>query len=145
MLAATMSALWRGAPSLPGKVTLPQPSAKVLHRPRLYQRLDEAGAGVWIAAPAAAGKSTLAAASLQRSARPALWYQIDHGDLDPGTFFHFLGLAAAALPLRRGRLPALPRYGREVGDGLADFARAWLRALAARLGTPSRSRPVTGM
>lgn len=136
MLAATMSPLWRGAPSLPGKVTLPQPSAKVLHRPRLYQRLDEAVAGVWIAAPAAAGKSTLAAASLQRSARPALWYQIDHGDLDPGTFFHFLGLAAAALPLRRGRLPALPRYGREVGDGLADFARAWLRALAARLGTP---------
>lgn len=126
-----MSLMRRAAAPL-AKVTLPAPAKTILHRPRLYQRLDETRTGLWIGSPAASGKTVLAAAALRRRERPVIWYQIDRGDADPGTFFHFLGLAAAALTTRR-RAADLPGYGRQVGDELDDFARAWFRALFTRL------------
>ena len=127
-----MGLSWRGSAPLP-KLSLPAPADSVLPRPQLAQRLLAAPAGVWIGSPAASGKTTLAASVLRSSGGPACWVQLDRGDNDAGSFFHFVGLAAGRMVGAPRRAPALPAYGREVGESLVDFARAWFRALYARL------------
>jgi LuxR family transcriptional regulator, maltose regulon positive regulatory protein len=129
-----MSMLRRGRAPSP-KLTRPVPPVGALPREQLARQMLAAPAGVWIGSPAASGKTVLAALALQHGGRPACWYQVDHGDADPGSFFHFLGLAAQAVApqpraLKAGK--ALPAYGREVGAQLTDFARAWCRALFAQ-------------
>jgi DNA-binding SARP family transcriptional activator len=122
--------LLRRAPASP-KTTLPAPPPRALARPRLVDALLAAPSAVWVGSPAASGKTVLAASALHASGRPGCWYAIDDGDADPGSFFHFLGLAAAALA-PRGALKALPVYGRDVGGQADDFARAWCRVLFAQ-------------
>ena len=127
-----MSLKW-ATPIPRSKVTFPEPTAGILHRPRLYQHLQQSTNGLWIGSPAASGKTVLAAAALRACGRPVCWYQVDRDDTDPGTFFHFLGMAIADTMASRRRIAALPLYGREVGEHLDDFARTWLRAAFARL------------
>lgn len=122
----------RNTPAPLAKLTAPTPLPSTLIRPHLLQRMAAAPAGLWVASPAASGKTVLAATALRALQRPACWLQLDSGDADPGSFFHFLAQAAASWPARRGT-PPLPVYSREVVTGLDDFARAWFRALAARL------------
>lgn len=147
-----MGLTWRGSAPLP-KVSLPAPADTVLQRPQLMQQLLEAPAGVWLGSPAASGKTVLAASALRahalqtheleahapRASRsqshglPVFWMQLDQGDNDAGSFFHFAGLAASRVEGAQRKPPALPVYGREVGESLVDFARAWFRAVHARL------------
>jgi LuxR family transcriptional regulator, maltose regulon positive regulatory protein len=120
---------WRAGARSPSPAA-PQPPAAALLRQRLVQQLLQAPHGVWLGSPAASGKTVLAASAAQLGPRPCCWYQVDHADSDPGSFFHFLGRAAAAVG-KRPRGWQLPVYGREVGPQLEDFARAWCRALFA--------------
>ncbi len=126
-----MALLWPGGTPNP-KLTVPVPPAAALPRPRLEQQMLDAAPALWVGSPAASGKTVLAASALRRGGKPCCWYQVDRADSDPGAFFHFLGQAVMALGPRRRGSP-LPLYGREVGEQLLDFARAWSRAALALL------------
>jgi LuxR family transcriptional regulator, maltose regulon positive regulatory protein len=83
------------SPSLPAKLSRPQ-AGGLLPRTRIFRQLgaDTTIRWTWIAAPAGSGKTSLASGWVEHSERQCLWYQLDAGDADPGTFFHYLTLAA---------------------------------------------------
>src|SRR3989441_9057710 len=71
----------------------------VLKRERLFARIDALRAHpiLWIAGPPGARKSTLVGSYVVSRRLNGIWFQTDTGDADPGTFFHYLTLAAADL------------------------------------------------
>jgi DNA-binding SARP family transcriptional activator len=120
---------------------LPQPQLAKITRPRfhgavvrkrLFAVLQKARAYplVWIAGPPGAGKTTLVATYVTAMRIPCLWYQVDGGDGDAGTFFYYLGkAAAAATSQRRKPLPLSAEYASD----LKSFSVRYFRELFARL------------
>ncbi len=106
----------------------------VLKRERLFARIDELRAHpiVWIAGPPGAGKSTLVGSYVVARKLHGVWFQTDVGDADPGTYFHYLTLAAADLARANARAVAeLPRFGPEYAADLPAFTRRFMRAFFA--------------
>jgi DNA-binding SARP family transcriptional activator len=118
------------------KLTPPKPAAVVL-RQRLFTLLDEARSCpvIWITGPPGSGKTTLVASYLQARALSPVWYQLDECDHDPATCFRLLGFAAG----RHVGLQPLhfPRWTSHDRGQVNLFAKRYLAALFAQLGTPS--------
>ncbi|WP_022667727.1 winged helix-turn-helix domain-containing protein [Desulfospira joergensenii] len=74
---------------------------------------------VWVAGPAGSGKTTLVSDFVRSRKRPCIWYQVDERDVDPGTFFHYMGLAVKkAFPENKKHVPD---FSPESLSGLMGF------------------------
>ncbi len=94
------------SPLILTKLRVPTPRPRLVHRPRLLERLaPELGTGlVLVVAPAGYGKSTLLAEwsqSLKQTGVAVAWYALDASDDNPTLFGSYLvaGLAQALGPL----------------------------------------------
>lgn len=107
-------------------------TAGLIPRPRLFAHLDRAcGRGAaWVSGPSGSGKTSLLATWIETGARMPLWYRADADDSDAATLVHYLGRLAAQ---QDPGAPPLPALTPEYLDGLATFARRFLRDLYARL------------
>ena len=93
------------APILATKLYIPPPPPKVVLRPRLIDRLDEASSATGtpsvtlISAPAGFGKTTLVSEWVAHGGRPTAWLSLDEGDSDPTRFLSYLVAALQTLAL----------------------------------------------
>jgi LuxR family transcriptional regulator, maltose regulon positive regulatory protein len=82
------------APILATKLYIPPTRSKIVLRPRLVERLNDAlslGCKVTlISAPAGFGKTTLVSEWIASCERPAAWLSLDEGDNDPARFISYL-------------------------------------------------------
>ena len=106
-------------PILAIKLYIPRPRPKVVHRPRLLERLNEghpAGRKLTlISAPAGYGKTTLLSEWIPQSDRCVTWVSLDNGDNDPMRFWAYFIAALQMLDAEIGksalalmRSPSLP-------------------------------------
>jgi len=79
-------------PILTTKLYIPPPQPKVVLRPRLIERLNEAlhRKLTLISAPAGFGKTTLLSEWVAGCEKPAAWLSLDEGDNDPTRFLAYL-------------------------------------------------------
>jgi len=109
----------------------------LVERERLFASLDDARARsvIWISAPAGAGKTSLVASYLEQRRRTGPWIQLERPDGDPAAFFHFLRLAASAVPGVSAE--RLPRHSIEYARDCSGFALRFFRRLHGELGDDS--------
>ncbi len=93
------------APILATKLYIPPPRLKVVHRPRLIERLNEGQSGklTLISAPAGFGKTTLVSEWLASCGRPVAWLSLDEGDHDPTSFLTYLVAALQTITPNIGK------------------------------------------
>ncbi len=86
---------------------------------------------LWIVAPPGAGKTTLVNSYIESRKLQCLWYQIDSSDIDPATFFHYLGVAAIKVNTKK-KTP-LPHLTPEYLPGIQTFSREYFIEVYKRL------------
>ncbi len=118
----------------PSKLTRPL-AHHLIHRERLFQRLDKAMASslLWVTAPAGMGKTSLLSSWIEVRGLPCLWYQVDSDDADLASFIHYLGVAMERLELTD--IP-LPKLTPELLPSLRTFLRRFVRTLFSLLTKP---------
>jgi len=91
-------------PILATKLYVPPPQPRVVHRPRLIERLNEGlhRKLTLISAPAGFGKTTLVSEWLAGCERPAAWLSLDEGDSDPTRFLAYLVAALQTIAANVG-------------------------------------------
>jgi LuxR family transcriptional regulator, maltose regulon positive regulatory protein len=95
------------------KLYTPPPRSKVVLRPHLIERLNEAlprpSGVILISAPAGFGKTTLVSEWLAGGERPVAWVSLDEGDNDPARFLHYFvsALQTVAANIGEEMLPIL--------------------------------------
>ncbi len=117
----------------PSKIRCPT-TANIVHRTRLFQRIDSARSEakiIWIAAPGGSGKTTLVSSYLEKNNVLHCWYQVDEDDKDLATFFHYLGLAGKLAAPRRKK--SVPKLTPEYQQGIPAFTRQFFLDLSSRL------------
>ncbi|VAW85688.1 hypothetical protein MNBD_GAMMA17-958 [hydrothermal vent metagenome] len=117
----------------PSKIIYPR-TAKIIHRSRLFNVINEArhqAKIIWIAAPGGSGKTTLVSSYLEQNQVAHCWYQIDEDDRDLATFFHYLGLAGKLAAPRRKK--AVPKLTPEYQQRVPTFTRHFFSDLSSRL------------
>jgi ATP/maltotriose-dependent transcriptional regulator MalT len=92
-------------PLLATKLHMPRPSARLVHRSLLDERLADGmtGALTLISAPAGFGKTTLLSDSLTRSATPVAWLSLEREDNDLVGFLTYVIAAFRTLDQEIGR------------------------------------------
>ena len=85
------------------KLYIPPAPPKLVLRPRLTKRLDEATSTpcrlTLLSAPAGFGKTTLLSEWIHQTQRPVAWISLDKGDNDPARFFAYLIAALLVMGL----------------------------------------------
>jgi LuxR family maltose regulon positive regulatory protein len=86
-------------PILATKLYIPPPRPKVVHRPRLIERLNGGLQHklMLISAPAGFGKTTLLSEWAAGCGQPAAWLSLDEGDNDPARFLAYFVAALQAI------------------------------------------------
>ncbi|HEY3368219.1 MAG TPA: LuxR C-terminal-related transcriptional regulator [Symbiobacteriaceae bacterium] len=86
------------------KLYIPPPRPKLVHRPRLIERLNEGlhRKLTLISAPAGFGKTTLVSEWVAGCRRPAAWLSMDEGDNDPVRFLAYLVAALQTIAANIG-------------------------------------------
>lgn len=118
---------------IPAKVVSPR-TAKIIHRSRLFDLIDEAreaSSEIWVAAPGGSGKTTLMSSYLEKQKVAHCWYQVDEDDHDIATFFHYLGIAAKLAAPRRKK--SAPKFSPECQGGIVAFTRHFFTDISSRL------------
>lgn len=79
-------------PLLATKLYIPKPQTNLVHRPRLFKKLDEGlqGGLTLLSAPPGFGKTTLLSDWIERSERPVAWISLNERDNDPVRFVSYL-------------------------------------------------------
>ena len=94
------------APILATKLFIPPPRSKIVHRPRLIERLNEALSSgcklTLISASAGFGKTTLVSEWIASCQQPVAWLSLDEGDNEPTRFLTYLVTALQTLPPKTG-------------------------------------------
>lgn len=105
----------------------------VVPRERLFALLDAKPPtnAFWISGPGGSGKTTFIASYLKERQIPCLWYQVDAMDVDPATFFYYLGQAAA--PLMDSPTPPMPLLTPEYLATFETFVRQYFELLYQRI------------
>ncbi len=91
-------------PILATKLFVPPPQSKVVHRPRLVERLNEGMCHklILISAPAGFGKTTLVSEWIAGCGKPVAWLSLDGGDNDPARFISYLVAALQTIQAGMG-------------------------------------------
>lgn len=114
------------------KTTMPK-CTTIVPRVRLFRLLDDCKDQpvAWVCGPAGSGKTSLVASYLQQRKIPLLWYKIDAGDVDVGTFFYYLGVAAEKS--HRRHQWQLPFFNALYQQDITTFARRFFEQLCQGL------------
>lgn len=88
-------------PLLATKLYIPKPQTNLVHRPRLFKKLDAGlqGSLTLLSAPPGFGKTTLLSDWIDHSDRPIGWISLDERDNDPVRFVSYLITAVKGIRL----------------------------------------------
>lgn len=87
------------------KLHIPQPKKNLVHRPYLFEKLNEGFNRklILVSATAGYGKTTLLSDWIHRNKIPTVWYSVDQSDNDPGEFLTSIIKGIQTIHARTGK------------------------------------------